>query len=328
MPICLEKKFKQAYEKIKSSQNILLITHERPDGDALSCVCAMSLLFDSFKKKHTLFCIDNTPYFYSFLPNINKFIKNPNFNFKNFDLIIILDCGCLDRTGIADIIKNEKESSQYIIEFDHHPHVDDYADLEIRIPEKSSTSEILYYFFKTNHLEITKEISNCILTGILTDTANFLYPSANKESIKISSRMLSCGAAFPKITKKTWQNKSLASMKMLGEILDNLKINKKYNIAFAAMTHEEFKKFEKEFRDNDDIFDLVNSFLSNIKGVKAILFLREEALGRIKGNLRTNHPGIEIIQLAKLLGGGGHPRACGFKIKGHIKKTNRGWEII
>lgn len=324
----LKDKFEQAYEKIRTSQNILLITHERPDGDALSCVCAASLLLDGMNKKYTMFCADDPPYFFSFLPNINKFTKKSNFDLKDFDLIIILDCGCLSRTAISKKIINERGPSQYIIEFDHHPHIDDYADLEIRIPKKSSTSEILYHFFKANGVKTTKEIANCVLTGILTDTANFLHPSADIESIKISSDMILSGASFPKITKKTWQNKSLVSMKMLGGVLDSLKINKKYNVAFAAVTYEEIENFKKEFKNNDDIFDLISSFLSNVKDVKAIIFLREEKFGEIKGSLRTNHPDIEIIKLARILGGGGHPRAAGFDIAGHIEKNGEGWKVV
>ncbi len=321
-------KFKQSYAKIKNCQNALLITHERPDGDGLSCVCAMSLLLNHLNKKCVLFCVNDPPYFFSFLPNINKFVKIPNFNLKNFDLIMIFDCGCLDRTGIADLIKNERTPSQYIIEFDHHPPVDNCANLEIRATDKSSTSEILYHFFKINNIKITKKIANCLLTGILTDTANFLYPSANGESIKISSNLLLSGAAFSKITKKTWQNKSLASMKILGKILNNLKINKKYNVAFSVISRDEFKNFEKKFKNNDDFFDLTKNFLSNVKNVKAILFLREEKLGIIKGSLRTSHPKMEIIDLAEFLNGGGHPKACGFELRGHIVKTGDDWRIV
>ncbi len=324
----LEDKFKKAYTKIKECKNALLITHEHPDGDALSSVCALSSLLDSLSKKHTLFCIDKIPDFFSFLPNINNFTTKTNFDLKEFDLIIVLDCGCMARTKIDDKIKKEKGPDQYIIEFDHHPRVDNYTNLEIRMPEKSSTSEILYHFFKTNNLLLSKSVSNCILTGILTDTRNFLYPSANIDTIKVSSSVLSHGATFSKITQKTIQNKSLASMKILGKVLDNLKVNKKYSIAFSILTYEEIQEFKKDFKDNDDIFDSINGFLSNIKDVKIVMFLREEKIGKIKGSLRTNQPDMEVLDLAKFLGGGGHPKACGFDIEGRIEKTGKNWNIV
>lgn len=117
-------------------------------------------------------------------------------------------------------------------------------------------------------------------------------------------------------------------MRMLGEVLNNLKINKKYNIAFSTVTHKEIQSFKKEFKNNDDIFDLISSFLSNVKDVKAILFLREEKFGEIKGSLRTNDPKINIVDLAKYLNGGGHPKAAGFDTPGHIEKTKNGWRVI
>lgn len=323
-----ENKFKEAYKKIKECKNALLIIHERPDGDALSSACALSSLLDSLSKKHTLFCVDNIPDFFSFLPNVNNFISKPNFDLKNFDLILVLDCGCMTRTKIAEKIKKERGENQYIIEFDHHLRVDNYADLEIRMPKKSSTSEILYHFFKTNNLLLTKNISNCILTGILTDTGNLLYPSANIDTIKVSSSMLSHGAIFSKITQKTIQNKSLTSMKILGRVLNNLKVNKKYNIAFSVLAYEEIKELKKELKNNEDIFDSINGFLSNLQDAKIVMFLREEKKGKIKGSLRTNHPDMEVLDLARFLGGGGHPKACGFDIDGSIKKIDGGWKIV
>ena len=322
-----EQKFKKAYTKIKECKNVLVVTHQHPDGDALSSISAMSILLDKLSKKYTLFCIDSPPSFFSFLPNIEKIIKNTDFNFEKFDLIIVLDCGCAERSGIASRLK-KRRTNQYIIEFDHHPKTDNYSNLEIRMSDKSSTSEIIYYFFKANSLIINKETANCILTGILTDTANFLHPSANIETLRISSSMLSYGASLPKITKKTQQNKRLSSMKTLGKVLDNLQINKNYNIAYSVLTLEEVIDLKKEFKNEDDIFDLINNFLSNVKDVRAVMFLREEIYGKIKGSLRTNYQKTEVVSLARLLGGGGHPRACGFEVDGHIEKNEKGWRVV
>jgi len=317
-------KFKTAYNKIIKAKNILLVTHERPDGDAIASVCALIDLMEKINKKYTVFCQDNPTSNYSWLPFINKLTTKRSLveNLTNYDLIIILDCGNKERTGIANKI-NSKNQNQFLIEFDHHLKVDDYTDLEIRFSEAAATTEVLYYFFKINNLKITKNVANCILTGILTDTANFLYHSTSNKTAKIASEMLSYGANFPKIVEKTWRNKNLSSIKLFGTALNNLIINKKYNLAFSILSLAEIKKY----KNDEDIFDGIANFLGNLYGVKGVMFLREEENEKIKGSLRSSHPKADMSKLANFLGGGGHTKASGFSIKGKFKREGNKWKI-
>jgi len=346
----LKPKYLAAYEKIKAAENILLVTHERPDGDGLATLCAMSVFLDTLGKNQTLYCSDPAQDFFSFLPNINKLISDKtmfsarrnatpcvpsnlptsatgtqSIAFLQFDLIIIIDCGCLARTSLVEEIKN-RGKNQFVIEFDHHPKIEDYSDLEIRATI-SSAAEVLYHFFILNNLEINKNIANCLLTGILTDTGNLLFDSVTEETIKISSTLLLRGATFPKITQKTLRNKSLGAMKAWGKILDNLKLNEKYNIAFSALSYEEINKIKDEF-GTENLFDAATDILNNVDGVKAVIFLREEELGKIRGSLRTKNSAVDVSRLAAYLGGGGHPRAAAFRLPGNIIKTETGWKII
>ena len=69
--------------------------------------------------------------------------------------------------------------------------------------------EIIYKFLTVNKIRFNKNFANCILTGILTDTGNFLYPSTTNETIEIASKMLVYGARFPVITENTYKNKNM-----------------------------------------------------------------------------------------------------------------------
>lgn len=332
-------KYKEAYREIKEAENILLVTHERADGDAVSSLCAMIELLEQLGKKYLAFCPGQPINNFSFLPHTEKiaFGKFPFFSpglagkslpmdFKKFTLIIALDHGSLERTGLGGQIR-EKDLGQFIIEFDHHPKNGDYSDLEIRKPEAVATTEILYYFFKTNKIRITRNMAHCILTGILTDTGNFLYPLTSDKAVGIASEMLLYGARFPQIIRNTLCNKSLTAMKVWGRALNNLKINKKYNFAFSVLALEEIEKLSGS-GDNEDIFDSISGFLSNLYGVKGVLFLREEKEGKLKGSLRSSHPETDVSRLANLLGGGGHKKASGFVIEGRIEKKGNNWKVI
>jgi phosphoesterase RecJ-like protein len=319
----LKEKYQLAYKKIKFAKNILLVTHARPDGDAVSSICAVMLLLEELNKKYTATCLHTPPEQLLFLPLAEKIQANINtLDFSSYDLIIALDCGSLSRTNLNKQITNRKKN-QFVMEFDHHPKIDDYANLEIRIPEASSTAEVLYGFFRTNVIKINKKIANCILTGILTDTGNFLYPSTTDKTVDIASEMLLHGAKYPRITDETWRNKSFGAMKLWGKAIGGLEINEKYNLAYTVLT----KKDLEDCACSDEEMEGISGFLSNLYGVKGLLLLREVEDDVIKGSLRTSHPDVDISKLAQYLGGGGHKKASGFFLKGKLEKIGGKWKV-
>lgn len=332
-------KYQKAYGKILAAQNILLVTHYNPDGDGLSSLCLMIELLENLGKKYLAYCYDEPALTYSFLPHWEKIHyrqkrnnlnngrnlpeENAWLNFSRFDLIIVLDCGSLSRTKLVEEISRRGEN-QRIIEFDHHPKMDNYADLEIRDPQAAATAEIIYHFLKANKIKINRRMAGCLLVGIMTDTANFLYPSTSEQTVKIAAEMLALGARLPQIIENTLRNKSLASLKIWGKIMSNLQINPKYNFAVTVLTLKDINTSGAE----DEELEGISNFLGNLYGVKGVLLLREEAGGFIRGNLRTAHPEIDLNNLAKLLGGGGHAKAAGFTLEGRLEKTEKGWKII
>jgi len=319
----LKEKYKLAYQKIKTANNVLLVTHARPDGDAVSSVCSMMLLLEEMNKAYTASCLHTAPKQLLFLPLAEKIQNNLDvLDFDSYDLIIALDCGSLNRTNLSKQINN-RTKKQFVLEFDHHPKIDDYADLEIRIPEASSTAEVLHGFFRTNSIKINKNIANCILTGILTDTGNFLYPSTTDKTINIASEMLLHGAKYPLITEETWRNKSLGAMKLWGKAIGALEINKKYNIAYTVLRRKDIE----DCGASDEEMEGISGFLSNLYGVDGLMLLREVGDGNIKGSLRTSQPNIDISKLARRLGGGGHKKASGFFMKGKLSNINGTWRV-
>lgn len=319
-----DKTFKETFARIINSKNILLTIHSRPDGDAIASICILMELLEGYKKKFTAYSQDKTPHQYFYLPHTEKIISDKTaVNFLDYDAIIALDCGSVSRTGLAEEIKH-RNNDQLFIEFDHHPKMDDYSDFENRCPECASTTEVLYHFLKSNRVSLNKNYANCILTGLLTDTGNFLFPITSDQSINIASEMLIYGARFPQIMENTLRNKSLGAMRLWGHVLSSIKINKKYNIAFSIIQREEVEKNNV----SDEELESLSNFISNLHDVRAILLLQEVGLDELKGSLRTAHSQIDVSKLARLLGGGGHTKAAGFRIGGRLLKTENSWKII
>ncbi len=166
-------------------------------------------------------------------------------------------------------------------------------------------------------------MAGCILTGILTDTGNFLYPSTSPETVNIASEMLTSGAKLPQIMENTWRNKSIASMKTWGKAMSNLYINHKFNLAITVLKSSDISD---EISEED--LDGMAGFLSNLNNVKGILLLKEQKDGTIRGSLRTSLRDMDVSRLARFLGGGGHAKASGFTLHGRIEKTEKDWKVL
>lgn len=342
------KKIKEAGDRIIGAKRTLLLSHLNPDVDALSSLGALIELWEE-RQLDYLALADQKSDNYNFLPQTEKIIASRDdllsivsrrFNqgrpvgqdfLKFFDLVVILDCGSLDRTSLGPFIRSARDLKldTFIIEIDHHVPAESYADLEIKI-SLASTTEILYHFFALNRIAINRNIANCLLAGLLSDTANFLYPSVSEETLSIASRLMSLGAQFPKLLNHTWRNKSLAEMKLWGLALDNLKINPKYKLAFSLISYDDLARLES--RPSGDVFGDIAGFLSNLAEANLVLLLREEERGRIKGSLRVgannSHFDLDATKLAAIFGGGGHAKAAGFMLPGHIVRSGNNFKIV
>lgn len=331
----------QAYKMMLAAHRIFIVAHLRPDGDALAAVAALRLIAATADKETAVFCQNKNPKLFDYLPgfieinsDLEELRHRIGFNHLAdcFDLLIVADCGSLARTAMADEILEFKQAGGKIIEFDHHPRIDDYADLEIRQPELSSTSELIYNFIVANKLPFTRDLANCVLTGIMTDTGNFLYPSATDETMRAASAAMAAGAHYAKIVNYTLHNKDMAMVRMWGLALERLRLNPRYQIATSVITRDDIDKLlKKENLDSaaeSDLFSGLAGFLSNLAGAKAILLLYEGQNGMIKGSLRSTPDGFLVGNLARALGGGGHERASGFSWPGRLEKRDRGWKVI
>lgn len=342
-------KFKKIWQKISSARNVLLVSHLNPDIDAIASLGAMIEIVKREGKNYLAFAKGKRQDNY-FLPNEEEIISDTNQLFEKaselfnngeelkenflsvFDLMIVLDCGSLDRTTLADYVGNIKYLmlDTFVIEIDHHVPTRTYADIEIK-EQLASTTEVLFHFVKTNNITINKNIANCLLAGLLTDTANFLYPSVSSSTMNIASELMAYGAQFPKLLNNTWRNKNFAEMKLWGLALDNLKINHRYNLAYSILPYDELKMFNDHFGSwGVEVFSDIVGFLSNLSEASVVMLLREEEKGKIKGSLRAgiSDENVDVNKLAGIFGGGGHTKAAGFVVDGSIERNSYGFKIV
>jgi phosphoesterase RecJ-like protein len=303
-------KFKKLSSLLKGAKNIIIASHNYPDGDALGSVLA---LFLALKKKG----LKVVPYLRDVPPNFD-FMRGYSeikkvFPAGKFDFLIGLDYGDFKRLGVG----SKKIPDEKIITIDHHLPSDHRGVLQIVKPDFSSASEIIYYFFKKSGIQIDQDIAECLLTGIYTDTGGFKHAATSFKTLRAASDLMSRGASLLQIIRKTTTMESLTILKIWGKILSKIKQDKKTGMIYSWISRKELNGGVSE---NLSVGDLAAD-ISMRSGAPFTLVLVEDGPGEFRGSLRSEaYCNVDVSKIARALGGGGHKLSAGFEKKGDLEE--------
>ncbi|MFA6537708.1 MAG: bifunctional oligoribonuclease/PAP phosphatase NrnA [Patescibacteria group bacterium] len=300
---------------IDNSKKIILICHRHPDSDTLGSAGALAFFIEEKNKNVEIFCSTEISGGLDFL-HLQKFY-NYQPDFQSAELLICLDCADERQTGLTQNIFAEQREK--IINIDHHLTNTQFGLTNLVLPV-SSTCEIIWQIFAENSLPINENQATALLAGILTDTNFFSNGATNKEVLFIAGELLKKNADKNLIISSLLQRNSLATLKIWGKILSSVEFNAHYGIASVVLP------IENEIVN--DVFEGLANFLTKMHEAKIIMVIRENPNDEIKVSLRTTRDNIDVAQIAKKFGGGGHQKAAGFSLKGKLMKTNSGWTIF
>lgn len=308
------------HKKLKSAHNVLIGTHEHPDGDALGSSLALMHALKIQGKNVTAFTPNPPAEMFSFLPGINYLVtEKPDPN--EYDTVVLLDSTTVARSHLNGLI----ESHPSTICIDHHYHNKSECTLNLVIPEAAATAYILTVFFAETNTPITKDMATCLLTGIFTDTGSFMHDSTTPDIMKLSAFLMTKGARLSHIAHETYQKKDLPGLKIWGRALSKAIVNKETQATVSVITSNDLKECEATL---DDLSGVVN-MLNTLSDSKFAMLLTEHRPGKIKGSLRSEpHKGVDVGKIAKKLGGGGHKLAAGFEVEGHLSKQDNTWRVL
>lgn len=303
---------KAIYEQLNKAQNILIVSHQGPDGDTLGSNLALTDYLLKQNKQVTSFCLDEASPAFNFLPYINRLTTDHTVFTKQYDTVIILDSSNLDYAGVENLI-TAISSKFTLINIDHHVSNTQYGDLNLVLDHASSTGEIIYRMFKDWQVEIDSNIATCLACGIITDTGGFLNPATSYQSLTIAADLKNKGANIYKIIQTTLKRTNVDNLKLWGRALERLTKIKKYNLVYTYITSEDFQECNVE----ESAVEGMTNFLHILEEGEIIMVLRQRKEGLIKASLRTTGT-TDLSKLAKLFGGGGHQKAAGFSLNGQL----------
>lgn len=313
---------KLLYDFFKRSDNIVLVCHQNPDGDAIGSMLGLAAYLEKLGKKAAMLSPDPVQEFLLWMKNSDSIIVNetqPGKTVKHImeaDLIVMLDLNHVDRTGkLRDHIIASKARKILI---DHHPDPQFEADLLISEPDFSSTAELLFYLVREiegKHY-LAYEFIEPVYVGMMTDTGNFSFGTFNGDTLREVALMLDNGLDKDAIAGRVYDNFSINRLKLQGfATYERLVYLEEYDTAYIYLYRADLDRFKHKTGDTEGF---VNIPLT-VKGVlmSAIFIEKEDHIKislRSKGELNVNS------FAARYFNGGGHKNAAGGKYKGTMEE--------
>lgn len=296
-------------EAIHKSNRVLIASHTQPDGDAIGSMLALGVALKSLGKKVTLYNESPTPAIFRFLPKISMIARDAG-NLSEYDIVIILDCGDLERIGkLAERINQ----IPVVINIDHHITNTEFGTHVMVDSKACATAEIVYKVIKDLNAKIDNAIANALYTAILTDTGSFLFQNTNCAAFSIASEMVANGADPYIVAQYVYATYSLGRLKLLNMVLDTIDLSENGRLSTMFLSQKMLMETGTQL---EDIYGLVN-YAKHIEDVEVAALIREthpgvNGRGTYHVSLRSSG-GIDVSKIASRLGGGGHSNAAGFK---------------
>jgi phosphoesterase RecJ-like protein len=298
---------------LSKPKHIVIVTHWSPDGDAMGS--SLGLYNYLIKKKHkvTVITPNDYPAFLFWLPG-NKNVINFSIKasaaktaVKKAEIIFCLDFNSLKRiNALGDEVGKSKALKCMI---DHHLQPDNFADFMLHDIQACSTCELIYDFIELmgDKKLIDKNISNCLYTGIMTDTGSFRFPSTKSKTHRIIADLIDAGAQNSEIHNRIYDGNTEGKIRLLGYCLaEKLTVFKEYGTAFFSLSSDELQHFNYKKGDTEGI---VNYALS-IEGIYFSAFFVERD-GEIKTSFRSKGDFDVNLFARQHFNGGGHANAAG-----------------
>lgn len=309
-------------ELLSTNSRIGLIVHEKPDGDSVASCIALKLALEKIKILTQIISTDPIPKPFRFLPKVDSIVDN--FFPSQYDILIVLDCGNLQRTGFPEKIINFAKSKP-LINIDHHPKNDIHKISTLNLIDYNATAtvEIIAKLIEKLKISMDKDIATCLMTGLYTDTGGFKHSNTLQNTFTNASRWLSSGAKLSKIIFNLTGQKSIKSLKLFGIACKRIKIQPNLNMAMTVLTQEDLLKTGAQV---EEVNGIINQLLA-LPNIQTVMLFFEINESYIKTTIRSNDFSFDCLKFASIFDGNGKKNAAGFTFTGSVVNGTDNWEI-
>ena len=293
-------------EEIRGAERFLLTTHENPDGDALGSLLSMHHILGALGKDSVMFLAAKEfplPVEYRFLP-LEEVFHEPPADMAD-RTVIFLDCGNIDRMPADFLTEGTK-----ILNIDHHHDNTRFGSVNLVDVEASSTAEIVFELAGILGVDLTPEIASALYVGLVTDTGKFMYENTDERSHRMAAALLEAGVKVNDIYRRLYEHAPIEKLKLLSVALDNIEVHQDGALAITYISSADYEATGASEVLTEGVIDHVRT----IDGTLVAATVRDLAGGRSerKVSLRSTDGSVDVSEIARKQGGGGHRRAAGF----------------
>jgi phosphoesterase RecJ-like protein len=292
--------------KFQAAENILIVTHIRPDGDAIGSVLGLGLSLQLIGKHVQMVLSDGIPQTFRHLEGVEQLKQHAE---GGFDLICVLDCSDLQRTGRA-----LNGYSQPDINIDHHITNLEFAHMNLVDTQAAATAEILAGLIQALDLPMPPSVAAALLTGLITDTIGFRTSNVGPNTLRLAASLMERGANLSELYRLALVTRTFEAARFWGSGLATLE--KEDRMVWATLTLADRKAVGYPGRDDADLVTV----LASIEEADVALIFIEQPDNHVKVSWRAQ-PGFDVSQIALQFGGGGHPPASGADISGKLAEV-------
>jgi len=308
-------KFEQIGQTLRDNKRFAILSHVRPDGDALGSQLALGLSLKKLGKDVRIWNEDGMLDKYGFLSS-SKLLTKPPAEPQDFDVAIALDTAIQNRLGntVAAI-----KSAKVWINIDHHPSNPGYGDIVYIDPHAPATGQILFELMTNQKLPIDPAIAENLYVAISTDTGSFQYPNTTTRTFEIAAELVRAGVDVGRVSQLTYESYPRRRVELLRDLLGTMRFNANDRVASFSLSLATAKKLGVLPEDNEGLID----HLRAIRGVIVAVFFEELADGKVRVSMRSKSEKVNVCAICEKFGGGGHVLAAGARVKGTLDEVEQ-----
>ncbi len=299
---------------ITDSKTFCVVGHVRPDGDCIGSQVALTLALRALGKDVVCWNEDTAPAKLAFLDPDGIF-QTPRRGMK-FDCVIATDCASFERLGkVADCIAQRT----MFINIDHHASNTRYADVNWISPREASTGELIFRLIKEARWSISPVMANNLFTAISTDTGSFQYATTRPGTLHAAAELITKGADLGKICQEVYQSFPLPRVKLLKHLYAKFRLTADDRIAYFWLKRADYTRTGADTADSEGLIDHIRA----IEPVVVAVLFEEMEPEMTRISLRSKSDKVDVNEIAKQFGGGGHHAAAGARISGKPMTVQR-----
>ena len=293
---------------LRSHERFVVVAHENPDGDALGSLLGAALGLRALGKDVAMYLAGSGP-----LPAEYRFLELSELQREvpaDIEERVLLAVDCANERRISESTQAVSRA-RFVIDVDHHHDNSRFGDVNLVVPEASSTAEVVRDVLRELEVELTPQIAEALYVGLVTDTGRFQYTNTTPKALRLAAELVEAGADVHGIFQHVYETVQFAKLKLLARALDRAQLFEGGRVVVSYLVRDDFAEVGAEEPFSEGIID----HLRAVEGSEMVALIREPP--REEGptrriSLRSSHDEIDVSAIARKRGGGGHPQAAGF----------------